>query len=112
MLDIPTLLPLILFLVALHILYTHTSNPLRLLPAAHPLAPWTSLWIAFVRWSGRENRTLKEAHERLGPVICLGPREVSVNCVVGGIREVYAGGFEKGGADGFNWYSFFSNYGG
>lgn len=107
------IIPILLALPLLTLLYTHTSNPLRLIPAAHPLAPWTSLWIAYIRWRGRENATLKEAHARCGPVVCLGPREVSVNCVVGGIREVYAGGFAKGEeGGGFNWYGFFGNYGG
>jgi cytochrome P450 len=37
-----------------------------------------------------------------------------VNCVKGGIRDIYAGGFEKAssGNDGYNWYAFFTNYGG
>lgn len=42
-----------------------------------------------------------------------------MNCVKGGIRDVYAGGFEKGrrsttkdGKGEYNWYSFFANYGG
>jgi hypothetical protein len=95
----------------LYVLTAYLRNPLRKIPAAHPLAPFTSLWIHYVRWRSIENATLKAAHDRLGPVICLGPNEVSVNCVQGGIREVYAGGFEKGGAnDAFNWYGFFANY--
>ncbi|KAF1911220.1 cytochrome P450 [Ampelomyces quisqualis] len=65
-----------------------------------------------VRWRAVENATLRDAHARLGPIICLGPEEVSVNCVRGGIREVYAGGFEKASSarGGYNWYAFFSNY--
>ncbi|KAL6707744.1 hypothetical protein ACN47E_003865 [Coniothyrium glycines] len=89
----------------------YLRNPLRKVPAAHPLAHFTSLWILSVRWRGVENMTLKEAHDRLGPIVCLGPSEVSVNCVKGGIRDVYAGGFEKGNAT-YNWYGFFANYGG
>jgi hypothetical protein len=66
-----------------------------------------------VRWRGIENATLKEAHARLGPIVCLGPQEVSINCVKGGVRDVYAGGFEKRDAkSGFNWYGFFTNFGG
>lgn len=53
---------------------------------------------------------LRGAHARLGPVVCLGPREVSVNCVEGGVRVVYGGGFEKGSGRGGNWYGFFANY--
>lgn len=111
----PTTLALLAPLLVLgHILVSYLRNPLRKIPAAHPLAPFTSLWIHTVRWRSIENATLKVAHDRLGPIICLGPDEISVNCVKGGIRDVYAGGFEKGssGKGGYNWYSFFSNYGG
>ena len=94
-------------------LYQYYTNPLRKIPAAHPLTHFTSLWINYVRWRAIENATLKAAHARLGPIVCLGPNEVSVNSVKGGIRDVYAGGFEKSNpTESFNWYSFFSNYGG
>ena len=66
-----------------------------------------------MRWRAVENATIKRAHEQLGPIVRLGPNEVSVNCVKGGIRDIYTGGFEKSDPDGaFNWYAFFSNYGG
>ncbi|KAF2271589.1 cytochrome P450 monooxygenase-like protein [Westerdykella ornata] len=116
-----------LSLLLLSLIYILVSRPARAppspsstshltishIPPAHPLAPYTSLWISTIRFRGRENRTLKEAHDRLGPVVRLGPKEVSVNCVRGGIREVYGGGFEKGDwLEGYNWYAFFGNYGG
>jgi hypothetical protein len=44
-------------------------------------------------------------HRQLGPVIRLGPNELSINDVEG-LRLVYGGGFEKG-----KWYSIFDNYG-
>ncbi|KAF2001870.1 cytochrome P450 [Amniculicola lignicola CBS 123094] len=119
MLSLPTLLVLLSLLPLLILLKSHLTNPLRKLPAAHPLARFTSLWILYIRYIGYENRTLKAAHEKYGPIVCLGPKEVSVNCVKGGIREVYAGGFEKGdptggqnGGGGYNWYGFFKNYSG
>ena len=91
---------------------SYMSNPLRKIPAAHPLAPFTSLWMSSIRWRKIENATLKEAHDRLGPIVCLGPKEISVNCVKGGVRDVYAGGFEKRDAkSGYNWYGFFTNFG-
>ncbi|CAO2655882.1 Nn.00g046850.m01.CDS01 [Neocucurbitaria sp. VM-36] len=103
--------------VLVHIFLTYIRNPLRKIPAAHPLSHFTSLWISSIRWRSIENATLKSAHDRLGPIVCLGPNEISVNCVKGGIRDVYAGGFEKGrsngdGKGGYNWYAFFANYGG
>lgn len=104
---------LIPVLLVARLLIQYARNPLRKVPAAHPLAHFTSLWIDSVRWRRIENATLKEAHERLGPIVCLGPKELSVNCVKGGIRDVYGGGFEKINAiNGYNWYSFFSNYSG
>lgn len=108
----PSVVAALLSLVLIsHILYSYIRNPLRRIPAAHPLAPWTSLWISYIRYRSIENATLKDAHEKLGPIVCLGPNEVSVNCVKGGIRDIYAGGFEKG--DGaFNWYGLFVNFGG
>lgn len=111
-----TIILLLLPIVAvLRFIVVSSSNPLHKVPAAHPLAHYTSLWIASIRWRSIENATLKEAHARLGPIICLGPNEVSVNCVKGGIREIYAGGFPKESSDrreGYNWYAFFANYGG
>ena len=103
-------------LLLVQLLLSYLRNPLRKIPAAHPLAHFTSLWMHSVRWRRRENVTLKAAHDRLGPIVCLAPGEVSVNCVQGGIRDVYAGGFEKCcgrvGQGGYNWYAFFANYDG
>ncbi|KAH0364489.1 cytochrome P450, partial [Aureobasidium melanogenum] len=83
-------------------------SPLSKIPAAHPTSSLSPAWILWTRWRGRENATVLAAHERLGPLVRLGPNEISVNCVNGGIRTVYTGGFEKGG-----WYSnAFSAYGG
>lgn len=107
-----TVAVLLPFLLLGHIVYSFWRNPVRKIPAAHPLAHFTSLWIHSIRWRSIEYATLKEAHDRLGPIVCLGPYEISVNCVKGGIREVYAGGFEKKNSNGgYNWYSFFANYG-
>lgn len=112
MLSLATLVLLAPLVLLLQVLVSYISNPVRKIPAAHPLAPFTSLWMSSVRWRKIENATLKDAHVRLGPIVCLGPKEISVNCVKGGIRDVYAGGFEKGDAkSGYNWYEFFTNFG-
>lgn len=107
----PLVVALLTGLILAKLIARYFRNPLRKVPAAHPLAHFTSLWIHSVRWRGIENATLRRAHDRLGPIVCLSPEEVSVNCVKGGIRDVYAGGFEKGNAA-YNWYAFFANYGG
>lgn len=101
------------FFLAAYTLVSYFNDPLRRIPAAHPLAPFTSLWITYIRYRSVENATIKAAHGRLGPVVRLGPKEISVNCVKGGIRDIYGGGFEKvNTVDGYNWYAFFANYGG
>ncbi|KAL8725371.1 MAG: hypothetical protein Q9166_007387 [cf. Caloplaca sp. 2 TL-2023] len=51
-------------------------------------------------------KTIHKAHLKHGPIVRLGPNEVSINCVDGGLRTVYAGGFEKP-----YFYDQFQNYG-
>jgi hypothetical protein len=63
-------------------------SPLSKIPAAHPTSSFSPVWILWTRWCSRENATVLAAHERLGPLIRLGPDEISVNCVNGGIRTV------------------------
>jgi len=70
------------------VLYPLLVSSLSKIPAAHPFAPLSQLWITYVRKSGCENRTVHAAHQRLGPIIRLGPNEISINCVDGGIRTV------------------------
>ncbi|KAF2400739.1 cytochrome P450 [Trichodelitschia bisporula] len=82
-------------------------TPLSRIPSAHPLAHITGLWILWIRFRSQENRTIDSAHKAFGPVIKLSPNEISINCVNGGIKTVYAGGFEK-----HEWYpNLFYNFG-
>ena len=49
---------------------------------------------------------IHNAHLKHGPIVRLGPNELSVNCIDGGLRTIYAGGFEKP-----DWYpNLFYNY--
>lgn len=99
----------VLAALAIHkyILYPAFLSPLSKIPNAHPTSCISSAWILWVRLKRRENRTVHAAHEKHGPVVRLGPNEVSVNCVDGGIKTVYTGGFEKD-----DWYhNMFDNYG-
>ncbi|GAM87864.1 hypothetical protein ANO11243_058920 [Dothideomycetidae sp. 11243] len=99
----------LLFALAVYryIIYPVLLSPLAKIPSAHWSSPFSPIWILTHRHYGRENPVVHDAHERLGPLVRLGPNDISVNCVEGGIRTIYAGGWEKG-----DWYSVFTNYGG
>lgn len=49
---------------------------------------------------------MNEAFRLKGPVVRLGPNDLAVNKMDGGVKVVYGGGFEK-----TDWYSFWRNYG-
>ncbi|PYH72103.1 cytochrome P450 [Aspergillus vadensis CBS 113365] len=88
------------------IIYPSFLSPLAKIPNAHPLAPYTSLWILWARYRIRENNTVLQAHQQHGEVVRLAPNEVSINCVNDGIKTVYGKGFEKP-----PFYTVFVNYG-
>jgi hypothetical protein len=95
----------VVFLIYRYLVYPAFLSPLAKIPNAHPIAPYTSLWILRARFQRRENRTLYDAHQRHGPVVRLAPNEISVNSIEG-LRVVYGGNFEK-----HDWYpNVFSNY--
>ncbi|KAH7036688.1 cytochrome P450 monooxygenase-like protein [Macrophomina phaseolina] len=81
-------------------------SPLCNIPTPHWSCHISPIWIQNRRRTGREIRAVHAAHASLGPIVRLGPNEISVNSVKGGLSKVYAGGWEKDG-----WYEFFSNYG-
>lgn len=97
---------LILGLIYKFILYPAFVSPLQQIPNAHWSSSFSSAWILWVRYTNRENREVLAAHLENGPVVRLGPNEISVNIVDGGLRTIYSGGFEKR-----DWYSIFDNYG-
>lgn len=88
------------------VVYPNFLSPLVQIPNAHPLAPFTSTWMLWVRYRNKENETILKAHYRHGKIVRLGPREVSVNCVDNGIKTIFGKGFEK-----THFYSVFENYG-
>lgn len=87
------------------IIHPFFFSQLAKIPNAHWSAPFTPLWILNIRYSRRENVTLHTAHQKLGPVVRLGPNEISIDTIEN-VRTVYQGGFEKS-----NFYSIFDNYG-
>ncbi|KAL8869449.1 MAG: hypothetical protein Q9174_004263 [Haloplaca sp. 1 TL-2023] len=89
-----------------YVIYPSFSSPLSKIPSAHFTASWSPLWILWIRYSLKEVQTIHQAHVRYGPIVRLGPNEISVNCVEGGLRTIYGGGFEKS-----DFYNQFQNYG-
>ncbi|KAL8916588.1 MAG: hypothetical protein Q9172_006234 [Xanthocarpia lactea] len=100
------LLAVVALFVYRFLIYPPFVSPLSKIPAAHFTASWSPLWILWIRYTHVEVQTIHKAHLRLGPIVRLGPSEVSVNCVDGGLRTVYAGGFGKP-----YFYDQFQNYG-
>ncbi|KAK5724040.1 hypothetical protein LTR17_013702 [Elasticomyces elasticus] len=90
-----------------YILYPAFFSPLAKIPSAHWSVPFSRLWILYYRSREEETPTVHKSHQRLGPIVRVAPNDISVNSVEGGIRTVYAGGYEKG-----TWYkNIFQNYG-
>ncbi|EME45102.1 hypothetical protein DOTSEDRAFT_52473 [Dothistroma septosporum NZE10] len=109
MITIPTAAVLALLCLACYkfIIYPTILSPLAKIPIAHWSCSLSPAWILYHRQRQDDTTTVHAAHKSLGPIIRLAPNEISINSVDGGIRAVYAGGFEKG-----SWYSnVFSNYG-
>lgn len=97
---------LLLLLLYRYVLLPFFFSPLSKIPNAHFSAPIFPLWIWSERRNGTGVRTLLALHEKHGPVVRLGPNEISVNSAEA-LRTIYIGGFEK-----YKWYhDFFMNYG-
>lgn len=109
---LPQLTAVVLTLYAAYhlLVYPFFLSPLRHIPRAHwsvPIPYLGALWILYQRSQSRNNATTYAAHLAHGPVVRLGPEEVSVNCYEGGLKTVYAGGYEK-----HEWYPRqFANFG-
>ncbi|KAI1432068.1 cytochrome P450 [Xylaria sp. CBS 124048] len=71
------------------------SSPLRQVPSAHWSSRFSSIWILWTRYSGNELSRLIEAHEKYGPIVQVGPRDLSVSSYQDGIRKIYDAGFPK-----------------
>ena len=100
-------LSFVVFLLYKYLLYPTCLSPLSKIPNAHFSSSFSPLWMLWIRKQARENRTILQSHEKLGPIVRLAPNELSGNCVDGGTRTIYGGGFHK-----HEWYLFlFGNFG-
>ena len=97
-------------LLVLYLLYKYVFHPaflstLSKIPNAHWSSPFSPLWISWKRYASAENAAIHTAHLKYGPIVRVGPNDISVNCVDEGIKTI--GGFEKP-----DWYpNAFFNYG-
>lgn len=98
---------IVFYMLWVHVIVPTFLSPLSKIPNAHFTSSISSLWILWKRYTEHENRVIHAAHVKHGDIVRLGPNEISINCVDGGIRTVYSGGFEKSA-----WYpNQFDNYG-
>jgi len=95
------------FITYHYLIHPWLISPLARIPNGHWSAPFSRLWILRVRYQRRENRTLHALHAKLGPVVRVGPKELSVDGLEG-LRGVYQQG---GSMEKPDWYSVFDNYG-
>jgi cytochrome P450 len=78
-----------------YILYPAFLSPLSRIPNAHFTVSFCPLWMWWKRRGGREGTgSIFAAHRQKGPIVRLGPNEVSV-ASVDGLRQIYTGGFRK-----------------
>lgn len=94
-----------IFILYKYLVFPLCISPLSKIPSAHFSCAFSPFWILWQRFKEEEVHVIYHAHQKHGPVVRLGPSEVSVNCVDGGLRTVYAGNFEKP-----VWYNAFANY--
>ncbi|KAL8801945.1 MAG: hypothetical protein Q9182_004126 [Xanthomendoza sp. 2 TL-2023] len=106
--DVVTLIAISLVIVLFYrfLVYPLCFDPLAKVPNAHWSSPFSPLWILATRYSRRELHDVRQAHERLGPIVRLGPKDISISCFEDGIRSVYHKGFDKPA-----WYDFFNYFG-
>ena len=76
-------------------IYPVFISPLSKIPSAHPSCSFSSFLILWKRCWGGEVEFIHNGHLEHGPIVRLGPNELSVNCIDGGLRTIYPGGFEK-----------------
>jgi unspecific monooxygenase len=86
---------IVMFGVYKWIVYPAFFSPLAKIPNARWHASFCPLWSYYVKYANIENNTVYELHKRLGPIVRMGPRELSVNCYEGGLKTIYTGGFPK-----------------
>lgn len=87
-------------------LYRKFSAGLSRVPPAHWTCAFSPLWILWHRYHGTELKAVLAAHQKLGKIVRVGPREISISDFETGVAQVYNAGFEKP-----HYFDFFQYYG-
>ncbi|KAF2105889.1 cytochrome P450 [Lophiotrema nucula] len=100
---------LIAFLTYRYLIYPLLFSPLRKIPKAHWSSGICPLWIAYYRRGGSQAiPAISKAHAQKGPIVLLGPNELSVASFEGA-NKVY---IERGGFAKPRWWAeLFTSYG-
>ena len=96
----------IVLLLIFSLLEASKTASLAEIPRAHPSSAFTYLWIKWQRFKGTEVEAVNGAFQKFGPVVRLGPKELAINMIDGGVKTVYDGGFHKS-----EWYLAWKNHG-
>lgn len=83
------LLYILRYLVKLY--FDARSSPLNTAPDAHWSVRYTAAWIWWQAVQEQDAQAVHAAHVRLGPVVRVGPSEISVNDVDHGLTPIYDG---------------------
>lgn len=84
-----------IFYFFIKLCYRILYSPLNSASDAHWSVKLCGLWIWWHRVNERDAPAVQDAHVRCGPVVRLGPNEVSVNDVDGGLKPIYDGRMPK-----------------
>ncbi|KAI8626390.1 cytochrome P450 [Xylariaceae sp. FL1651] len=101
----PTIILLLSWHLYKYLVYPALFSPLATIPVPHWTCSFSNSWILWARLNSRENRSLHAAHQRCGPIVRVGPCELSVSSTEA-VKTIYQGGFDK-----HSWYSVFDNFG-
>jgi unspecific monooxygenase len=96
---------LLLFLSYKFVILPLFFSPLSTIPKAHFTSHLSNGWIILQRYCGRENKAIYNAHQRLGPIVRIGPKALSVNSA-DALKVIYSDRFDKD-----EFYTAFANYG-
>ena len=84
----------VILLVYKYLIYPGWISPLASLPTANPLCSFTGHWMIRRCKAHGELKTLYAAHQHFGPIVRLGPSEVSVISQEG-LDKIYTAGLNK-----------------